>query len=301
MASAITNSNAYGPGSAEQARIDAKTGATYDASGNLVPSQQDTINSFLAQNKQANQPSVDALNASIPHIEQNTQSQIANVQSNVDPLKAKYDTLLQSIKGDQASAVSAAKLSLNRDYIQRGNSVNDSSFDQALAQQVNPLNFKYDNLATQNQQASDQGVRDLLSQIGQISGAGISEEDKVRQSIADLISGGNRDSITQGLQSFQNQQANTLAQQNYNLSVQDQARQQSIADQAKQLQAYQIANPQLQAIDRGGAVSLYNPTTGKVVQTLQNILNGGNTTYTDPKTYTSTGNGATSTFIPNTG
>ena len=134
----------------------------------------DLARQFQQFNVEANQPAIQSLQAGIPEIQRGFQQQSSYLQGQVDPLKQRYQNLLDQV-------TKSTQTGLSREYGRRGVSTMSGEFDKQLGEQLNPelsnINIAQgqDLGALMNQiaglgQGEAGALRDVYNQIAQLQG-----------------------------------------------------------------------------------------------------------------------------------
>src|SRR3990167_6653118 len=172
----------------------------------------DVISRAIAMQNQAIQPAVNTLQQGIPEIQQKFATATSQVQAEMEPLKQRYQNLLNSIKGNQTIAENRQSVTTSGELGKRGISGDSTLAQQELTNALNPITQQYTTLAT------DTGLQreaDLANQVTNLTGQQTESVRSVLNAIAQLQAGAGQTGISQGIQQGQFGQtlANTQAQQ----------------------------------------------------------------------------------------
>lgn len=163
----------------------------------------------LKMYQEAAKPAISSLEASIPEISQKYTGERTRLAATQPNLEARYDNLLNQIRGNQVKEESRTQIATSNELGRRGISAQGGLFDKTINEALNPITEYY---------------------TGQINTAGLSREDAIRQlqdTIAALVSQeteatrGVRNSIGQ-LQSATSGEAINSALSMYSLQQQSQ-------------------------------------------------------------------------------
>lgn len=163
--------------------------------------------------QEANKPVVQSLEAQIPTIGQKYAQTGQYLQTQVGNLDERYKGLLDSIKGLQQNDVQAVTTNTSQELGRRGISAEGGLFGKTVNEAVQPVNRGYAGQISSLGATQQSALDSLLNQISGLPTQQTQEEQAVRTAIAQLQAGGNTTGITQALQLYQNQQANSLEQQ----------------------------------------------------------------------------------------
>lgn len=223
-----------------------------------------------ADRQAAIQPAIKSYQDTIPEINSAYDTEAARLQGEQQPLKDRYQILLDSLKTQKTGDISAQTRITNSELAKRG-ITNDSTFaQQELFNTTNPINERYSNIErTTNLDESD-ALRAISDAITGLVPKRTADLRSITQAIADLQAGTGNQSVNDYLQLAQQGFANNYTNLNYNEQVKQNAINQALA----QAQA-DIAKNQQNYITLGEGDTLFNPKTGQPV-------------YSVPKTYKTT-------------
>lgn len=166
------------------------------------------------------------------------QPAINTLQSQQDPLKARYDSIIKDIQSNRSQALQTAGINSAIEFGKRGLSVNSGQYGQYLQGQQLGVNNQF-------QTQEDTAANDSTNAQTALS-----------QAIANIQSGAAGSGIQAG--QFATTTANQLAQ---NATANQLAQQQLELDKTK---VNQTSPTQLTTFSQGGVTYSFNPTTGAV-------------------------------------
>ena len=214
---------------------------------------------MLQLQQEANRPAVSSLQSQVPEIQAGFTQQKTQLEAKKEPLKARYDAILNQLKGKEQQEVTQTQTALGREYGRRGIPVSSGMFEQNLLEKTQPISQQYAGLTTEAGLGREEALQGIE---GQISNLPFQEQEQVRavmNAISQLQSGGNAQAIQNALSQFQFGQTQKTAQE-------------SAAAAAKAPTTLSEGQ------------TIYDPTTGKAV-------------YTAPKTYKPEEGGVTDPLV----
>ena len=152
---------------------------------------------------EANKPAIESLQASVPETKAAYGVAEQKIQSGIEPLKARYQSLLDELTRRQGVEEQQGGLALTREYGKRGVPVSSGMFDQNLIQNMTPIRQFY---AGQSKDVGLGRESDLLAIANQLAQLPISQATDLRSiqnAIAAIQSGGSKDAITQAFNQYQ--------------------------------------------------------------------------------------------------
>lgn len=156
---------------------------------------QKNFGSPLSESDYQTKKATDANNAAVAPA-------ISTLQSQVDPLKSRYDKLIADIKGRRDTAVQQAGIDTAREFGKRGISTQSGVYDVALRNATTPVEQSYGQTLTG---AEGEGQDRLMA---------------IQNAIAGLQAGAGKDAITQALQLLQNTQQQSNFEKEFGLKQQ---------------------------------------------------------------------------------
>lgn len=193
----------------------------------------DIAKQMMELQKQANQPAIQSLQTQIPTTQQAFQQKGQQLQAEVDPLKQRYQSLIDSLTKQQGVATQRESTASAREFGARGIPLSSGAYDQYLNQRLLPVEAAYSGQIASAGFNREDALRQIQNMIAQNPIEQTQAEQQINQAIAQLQSGGNTQAIQNALSLYQQQQqANQQAQQ-FGL-------QQQIADREAQAQQTQL-------------------------------------------------------------
>lgn len=219
-----------GPRASELARefLGASTSSTQPS----VQSSSD-INELARQQMQLQQQ---AIQPSVSAIQQATQQQVGQLQQQREPLKQRYQNLLESLKSQQTEDITAQQTVTSREFGRRGIPLSSGEFDVALQEKLSPVRRAY---AGQIANVGLEQESALAGLEGQISGLPLQSA----MQIAQLQGGAGQSAINNALSLLQQRQ-NQEAQQ---AALAEQRRQDELNRALKLQEFNQVTLPQSKA------------------------------------------------------
>ena len=269
-----------GPRAAELARefLGANTSQSTPSGATTTP-QTDIAGiarQFLQLQQEANKPAVSSLQTQVPEIQAGFAQQKTQLEAKKEPLKARYDAILNQLKGKEQQEVTQTQTALGREYGRRGIPTSSGMFEQNLLEKTQPISQQYAGLTTEAGLGREEALQGIESQISNLPFQEQEQTRAVINAIAQLQSGGNAQAIQNALSQFQFGENQRTAQE----SAAAQSAQ-SAAEQAFRERTYQdvtlpesqasIANIRSQISERGRT----SPTNES--SALQTIFGGGKT------------------------
>lgn len=173
---------------------------------------QNTVQQAIEMNQKANQPAVASLQASIPEIGNKYAQQRAQTQAQIEPLKQRYQTLLEDVKNQGQTQVNNQTKITNNELGKRGIVGSSTLASQEIQNAVQPIQGQ---IATNTKNIGleqEQGLMALQNLLSGFTTAETADTRAVQNAIAQLQSGAGQAGVQQGLSMFQQQQQNDLAE-----------------------------------------------------------------------------------------
>lgn len=180
------------------------SGVSASTAGNYAqPEFESTLSRALEIQNQAVQPAVQSLQSSIPEIEQKFATQRAQLEAEKDPLKARYNALIDDISRRQGVAETGAIKTTSRELGRRGIVGSSGVADVAMQEAVQPIQSEYGSLATQAGLERETGLRELQNQITNLTPLEVEATRDVQNAIAQLQSATTQAGVNQALSQLQ--------------------------------------------------------------------------------------------------
>jgi len=208
---------------------------------------QKAIDEAIKRSREAIQPQVESLQASIPEISSKYGQMKGQIQAEIEPLKKKYDDLIASIKGKGTQAVQQQTRITSGELGKRGLLGSSTLAQQELASATQPIEQQYAGLESQAVGEQASGVRQLANTMANLAPSETADIRAIQNAIAALQSGAIQTGTSLGSDIYKTgltSQQQTIAQQ----LAADQAKRDEMFKQAelalkeKQV-AYDIGKP----------------------------------------------------------
>lgn len=248
--------------------------------GSGVSESQYAQDAATAARNKAIAPAVSSMEASIPEISQKFDVERQRLEGEKQPLKERYQTLLDDLKNKETQSVSTAQTASAREFGKRGVPLSSGAYDQYLGQQVNPIIQNFATLTQQTGQGREDALRNITNLISGLVPQETEQLRGVRNAVGQLQAGAGNSAIEDAFRQLQFEDQQRQQAQQLALQQENQKLSQSQFDFQKE-QANKAAQTSLkdQFMSIGEGSSLYNLLTG------QNV-------FTAPKTYKSDGGGS---------
>ena len=165
------------------------------------------------------------------------QPAVQQLEARKEPLKARYDAILQSLKGKEQQEITQTQTALGREYGRRGIPTSSGMFEQNVLEKTQPISQAYAGLQAQTGLESENALTGLA------------------QAIASLQGGASQNAIQNALSQYQFGQTQQTSQQT---AAAQSA--QAAAEQAFRERAYQEVTLPQSVYERNRPY--YSPTTG---------------------------------------
>jgi len=152
----------------------------------------ETAKQLLGFQQQANQPAIQSLQTQVGEVGQSFAGQRQRLESGIQPLKDRYNQILDEMKGRVSTDVS-------REYGRRGIPLSSGMFEQDLTSKINPLTRDIG-------LAREEGVRGIEGLIASLTGQETESKRNILNAIAQLQAGEPGGAITQALSLIGQQQ-----------------------------------------------------------------------------------------------
>jgi len=174
----------------------------------------DIAQQMLQLQKQAAQPAIQSLEASRPEVSQRYAETEAYLKGKEDPLKARYDALIEDIKGREKRELQRSEIGLEKEWGRRGLSALGGAYEETLGERQQPISRDYASLLKEAGISREESLADLMQMVTGLTGQQTAEQRAISNAIAQLQAGGASDAVTNALQMYQlQQQAGQSAQQ----------------------------------------------------------------------------------------
>ena len=219
-------------------------GATSVTSGSTF-NFEDTIKKALEMQKQAVQPAIQSLQAGIPEIQQRFAQTTQQVQAEIDPLKQRYESLLEEVRQRGTQQEQAQTKVTSQELGKRGLVGSSTLAQQEIQNAVLPIQQATTGTIKDVTLSREEGIRNLQNILSNLPQQETESIRAVQKAIAQLQSEAAQTGIGQGIQVGQFGAQQQLAQQQLAAS-QAQAQAQQLAQQQQLEMARQEAERQAQ-------------------------------------------------------
>lgn len=152
-------------------------------------SMQKAIDEAIQRSRAAVQPQIESLQASIPEISSKYGQMRGQIQSEIEPLKQKYDNLIASIKGKGTQAIQQQTKITSGELGKRGILGSSTLAQQELASATQPIEQQYAGLESQAVGEQAAGVRQLENTLAGLAPQETADMRAIQNAIAALQSG----------------------------------------------------------------------------------------------------------------
>lgn len=187
---------------------------------------------------ESNRPAISSLQQSIPETSAKFDTERTRLQGEKEPLKQRYQSLLDEVKRRETVDVGAQERVTSREFGRRGIPLSSGLFDQTLQGELSPLRQFYTGQAKDVGFEQEAGLRGIEQLIASLTGQETDQLRTIKNTIGQLESGSPADAITGALSllGIQNQASQSAAQQA--LAEREFALQERLANQPQQKDQY---------------------------------------------------------------
>lgn len=176
-----------------------KSSSSSSSGGNT----EDAIRRAIQMQQEANKPAIASLQASIPETTQKYATQRTQLEAEKDPLKMRYQSLLDQIKGNQTTAENRQTVTTSNELGKRGILGSSGVAQQEMTNALNPITQQYTGLYKDTGLAQESDLRSLQNTIASLLPQETADTRAIQNAIAQLTAGASSAGITQGLQTSQ--------------------------------------------------------------------------------------------------
>lgn len=155
------------------------------------------------------QPAVASLQASIPEVATNYDTQTAQVQAEKDPLIARYQALIDQINGSTQGQVNATQTTATNELGKRGIPLSSTAAQQEIQGQVLPIQQAGQANVTNTTLDREEKLKGLDDTIANLNQQKIASERDITNTIAQIQASAGTQAAQQAFQMFQVQQQAT--------------------------------------------------------------------------------------------
>ena len=196
----------------------------YSAVSSSTPQNfQDIVKQSLEMNKRANAPVVASMQGSLPEISQKFEQQKKQTSAEIEPLKERYKSLLQSVTSKGKTSEEAQTRITSGELGKRGIVGSSTLAQQEIQNAVEPIRENVRGLTTEIGLGQEEGLRGIQNLISGLTTSEVEQKRAVQNAIAQLEAGGNQTAIQNALAILQNQQSQSGQQASLDLQKQQQA------------------------------------------------------------------------------
>lgn len=207
--------------------------------------------------QQAIQPAVESFQAQQPEITAKFGQAREQLTAEQDPLKQRYQNLLDSIKQQGQQDINKQTRITSGELGKRGITGSSTLAQQEIQDATSPLTQKYTGLEKETTLSREDSLRQLRDSIANLTPQETSDQRAITNAIAQLQAGAGQ----QGLESGMSLYGTNLEQIFRKQQFEEQQKQSGISNALAQLQANQ-------PVGMGEGSSLVDPNTGKIITTL---------------------------------
>lgn len=240
-------------------------GAPSGAGGAVDPIAQ--AQKLLDFQRQANQPAISSLQASIPETEQRFAAEQTRLGGEKEPLKQRYQSIIDELTRREGVDVTAAQRRTGQEFGYRGIPASSTLFLDELQRAESPIRQAYGGQIKDVGFEREAGLRGIDQLLAQLAGQSTEAKRTIQNAIAQLQSGQPGEAIQGAMQILQLQQQQQQFGQEQVLARQQQA----LAE--RELTEYKI--PSLAAKEESPYTKLGEGESLFDLRTLQKILYGG--------------------------
>lgn len=230
----------------------------------------DTVRQAQELQRSVNAPAVESLRSSLPEISKTYETQRQQTTAQIDPLKQRYQSLLDEVKGKaQASVNSQTKITSN-ELGKRGIVGSSTLAQQEIQNAVEPIRAGERTAITDIGLSQEQGLMSLQNILANLANAETEQKRGVLNSIGQLEAGAGQNAVQLALQQIQSQQQAAAQEQALKQAQQESALAERLYSQVTLPQSQaSIANIQSEIAKRG------QQSSGMDIQSFLGLFGGG--------------------------
>lgn len=183
-----------------------KSSSSSSSSNNM----QSTIENAIKMQQKAAQPAIDQLKSTIPSTQASFDTRASQLEAEKQPLQARYQSLIDSIKGNQVVAENRQTVTSRNELGKRGIPLTSGVAEQEVTNAVNPITSEYTGLIKDTGLAQEADLRTLANDITNLGLSKVDAVNAISNAIAQMQSGASSAGITTGLGIYES----NLSQQN---------------------------------------------------------------------------------------
>lgn len=251
------------PGGYEKAVGQFNSTGSYGNSGSSGGSNQgnfqNTVQQAIEMNRKANEPAVQSLQSSLPEIGNKYAQQRSQTQAQIEPLKQRYQNLLDEVKGQGQVQVNNQTRITNNELGKRGLVGSSTLAQQEIQNAVQPIQGQ---IATNTKNIGleqEQGIQSIQNLLAGLTTQETEQQRAVQNAIAQLQAGAGQAGVQQGLSLFQQNQQNAIAEQARQQQLSQQARENALQDQMFPIQLKSAQADLANKLKTNTPSAAYNP------------------------------------------
>ena len=236
----------------------------------------------LATQEKLNAPSIQAYEAQKPLIEQSYQNKATQLEGEKEPLKQRYQTILDELSRREGQEKSSEQSRLAKEYSRRGIPLSSGDYEAASSAALRPINEYYTGQQTNTRLSQEDSLRDITNALLDIPITTLKEKNLVDQAIATLRSTYGQNASTNALQQFNTASSsygNAVAQANAlrMKQIEDEAAKRALAETTRHNKATEGAasgggyNINMPSIN----MDAFNNQLAQIDAQLRKIMSGG--------------------------
>lgn len=207
-----------------------------------------------AARMQAIAPAVQSLEASIPEISQKFGSERTRLEAGKDPLKARYQSILDELKRREGVETQETNTALAREFGRRGVPLSSGLYDETGIEKRRPISEFYSGQTKDVGLSQEEGLSNIDQLIASLTGQEVESVRGIRNALASLQSGAGNASIEDAFRTLQAQEQSrqfdegqTLEKERLRFAQQGQAveeamSQRNFAEQVRQYNSTLVEN-----------------------------------------------------------
>ena len=162
-------------------------GAPFGAGGGFDPIAQ--AQKLLEFQRQANQPAISSLQASIPETEQRFATEQTRLAGEKEPLKQRYANIIDQLTGREKQDVALAQQRTGREFGYRGIPASSTLFLDELQRAESPIRQAYGGQIKEVGLEQEAGLRGIDQLLTQLAGQSVEAKRTIQNAIGQLQSG----------------------------------------------------------------------------------------------------------------
>ena len=144
---------------------------------------------FLEFQRQANQPAISSLQASLPETEQRFATERTRLGGEKEPLKQRYQNIIDQLTGREKADVALAQQRTGREFGYRGIPASSTLFLDELMRAESPIRQAYGGQIKDVGFERETGLRGIDQLLSQLAGQSVEAKRTIQNAIAQLQSG----------------------------------------------------------------------------------------------------------------